>query len=359
MKKQIVRITVHSLCIMTLAILFCKVVPYDPANMPNFGASIDRDITDFYNMVANKRLESKCDTNVVLVDIGLASRLEIADALDLINDSEPLAIGLDVLFDNPKDESDSALIEEILSIPNLVVASSFCNNTKSFFDELIPLQNKGFAELGDKNQVIRNLFTDSIIGADTLRSFASQIISSAGLRPQKWSNNGDIIIFPSIEYDTLRLEEIEECHDRLKGKLVLVGSIADNEDVFYTPTDMRMNGVCIHAHILSTMLSDKNISYLRKPIQWTIAFVIIFILILLRVYFMFCGNPMGDFLTRMAQLFVVWLFVYVSYLLFIHFLYYCDLSIALLSCISLLVADAWQAGLYIFNKTNLKYIKLN
>lgn len=356
MKRQAIRITLHSLCIFALTVLFCKLIPYDPANMPNFGASIDRDITDFYNSVANDRLEARLDTNIVLVDIGLADRGELAEALDLIYDCEPLAIGLDVLFDSPRDSiGDGLLVNTILNIPNIVIASSFDKEERSFFDDLIPDQNKGFANIGEANKVVRQLYTNRTSGTETIRSFASQIVKMSGITPPTESTNGDFIIFPSIEYDTLRIDEIEQEHDRLTGKFVLVGTLANNEDIFYTPTDMRMNGMCVHAHILSTMLSDKKISYLEKNIQWVVAFIVIFALIFLRVYFMFGGNAMGDFIIRIMQFLVVWLFVYASYLLFVYYFKYCDLSIALLSCISLLVADAWQAGLYVVNKVKDKY----
>ena len=150
------------------------------------------------------------------------------------------------------------------------------------------------------------------------------------------------------------ISSIRKVSYSIEGKIVLVGTLAYNEDIFYTPTDMRMNGVCVHAHILSTMLSAKKISYLPKSVQWIVAFIVIFALIFLRVYFMFGGNAMGDFIVRIMQFLVVWIFVYVSYLLFIHYYLYCDLSIALLSCISLLVADAWQAGLYVISRINRK-----
>ena len=358
MKRQAIRITLHSLCIFALTVLFCKLIPYDPANMPNFGASIDRDITDFYNSVANERQEARLDTNIVLVDIGLAGREQLANALELISFHNPLAIGLDVVFDTPKDYyEDSCLVSAIQSIDNIVIASALDDDKKSFFDDGISFQFKGFAELGDVNNVIRQYYTDSICGKDTIRSFASQVIRQSGLEQQRRSKNGDFIIYPSIEYDMINIDEIQDSREKIEGKIVLVGTLAYNEDIFYTPTDMRMNGVCVHAHILSTMLSDKKISYLPKSIQWIVAFIVIFALIFLRVHFMFGGNAMGDFIVRIMQFLVVWLFVYVSYLLFIHYYLYCDLSIALLSCISLLVADAWQAGLYVVDKVKKSHFK--
>lgn len=355
MKHPIFRITLHSLCIISISIIFCKMIPYDFANLPNLGVSIDWNITDFYNMVANDRYESKCDTNVVLVDIGSTSRKELVDVLELIYDCEPLAIGLDVIFDSPKDESDYELVKIITEIPNLVLASSIDKRKRSFFDNLISDKNKGFAEIGDENKVIRQLYTNNICGSDTLHSFASQIVNISGLTLYKQSNNGDYIIYPSIEYDTIHINDIEQEHERLRGKIVLIGTLANNEDIYYTPIDKRMNGVCVHAHIISTILSKKSITHLGKPIQWIAAFIVIFIMLFMRVYFMFSSNAMGDFLLRIMQLFLVWLFIYISYLLFINFQYYCELSIILLSCISLLVADAWQAGLYVFEKARKKW----
>lgn len=350
--KQTYRIALHSLCILVLSVIFFKIIPYDPSNLPILGLSIDSDITDFYNSVANKRPLQKRDSNVVIVDIiGLTNRAEIAEALDLVSRCEPLAIGLDAVFDSPNNETeDQSLVNTILSIPNLVLASSLDPTSRSFFDNSIPLQNKGFINLGDDDQIIRRLYTDSICGTDTLSSFAAQIVRISGITPPRDYSNGDFILYPSLRYETLTIDEIPQKHDHLTGKLVLMGALNDYEDLFYTPIDLRMSGVSVHAHIISTILGDKKITSLDERIQWVVVLLVLFALISLRVYFMFYGNALGDFLLRIAQLFLVWLVVYIGYLIFIHYYKYCDISIALLTCISLLVADAWQAGIYIYGK---------
>lgn len=352
MKRKLPRILLHSIGITLLSVIFCELIPYDAANMPNFGSSLSMDITDFYNSVAQQQIVSHRDTDIVLVDIGMPSRREMAEALEFIAACEPRVIGLDVVFDAPKENEidDLYLVETICDIPNLVMATSIYPDSRSFFDAVVPAEKKGFAELGDDQQIIRQFDTHYADDSTELLSLTARMLLMSGINPPVPSHNGDYISYPGIEYDTLHISEIVELHDLLKGKFVLMGTLSPTEDIFYTPTDLRMNGLGIHAHILSTMLSPQRISHMNRVLQWIIALMVVFVLIMVRVYFMFSGNALGDFSLRILQLFVVWLFVYFSYTLFIHHHLYCDLSIALLTCISLLVADAWQAGLYLVKK---------
>lgn len=351
MRRKILRITIHSVCIMILSVIFCNVIPYDPSNLPNFGATLDMDITDFYNSVADNQLIHKRDSNIVLVDIGNAGRYDLAETLEIIYDSEPRAVGLDIIFDSPKNETeDQYLYEVINNIPNIVIATSLDNDKKSFFDSKVSSLNKGFAELGDENKVVRQLYVSHVSNGDTVFSFASQLVNLSGIKPIRQVVNGDYIIYPAIEYDIVRIEDVEKEHERFCHKIVLIGTLSSNEDIFYTPINLRMNGMCVHAHILSTMLNEKHIEQLNIVLQWLIALIVVFALIFLRVAFMFSGNSLGDFILRLTQFIVVWIFLYISYVLFIHSHLYCDLSIVLLTCISLFVSDAWQAGIYIVKK---------
>lgn len=343
MKQQLLRIIAHSICIVVLSVLFCKIIPYDPSNLPNLGSPLEMDVTDFYNSVANKQFIPKCDSNVVIVDIGAASRYELAEAIDAISYCEPRVIGLDVIFDSQHDhDEDEFLLQTIKSVPNIVVASSLSDAKRSFFDENIPLTNKGFAELGDESEIVRRLYVNQISGTDTLRSFVSQMVQLAKVGVKE-PINGDYIHYPALDYYVININQIEQEHKILKDKFVLIGTLANNEDVFYTPIDLRMNGVRVHAHILSTFLSERRIEDFSKISQWAIALVVVFGLIFLRMYFAFGGNSLGDVIMRITHLFAVWLFVYIGYILFVQFHLYCDLPIALISCISLFVADIWQA----------------
>lgn len=355
MKHNFIKVSVHSFCIVVLSILFCQYIPFDFSNMPNFGAVQDMDITDFYNAVANSRNVAQLDTNVVIVDIGQSTREQIAESIEIINECEPKAIGLDVTFVGNKDpQQDLRLVETIVSTPNLVVSTDFNGDLCSFFEDLLPSTQKGFANLGDEGTVIRQYFPSFPRGSDSIYSFAFQMlrVSGAGQKVAEKQNIGDdnYIIYPSKEFNTFTFDSIRERGDELTNKYVLIASISEKEDTHITPIDQRMNGVKIHAYILSSMLSTERITKANPWLQWIISIFVVFLLIYARVCFMLSSNSTGDILVRILQLFVVWAFVYSCYLLYIHYYIYCNFSMALYSCISLLVADIWQAGLYLYDK---------
>lgn len=350
------KITIHAVCIVVLSIIFSKIT-YDLSNLPNLGSVQNMDITDFYNYVANSRDVAKCDSNIIVIDAGTASRAQIGYALQTISSNQPKAIGLDFIFQNRGDDFvDSILVSAILETDNLVIATDAKSNNHSFFESLLDSAQLGYVNFGKPYDVVRKYEPCIKNGNEYLYSFASQLLRISKANTP-FMDDPNYINYPSVSFDTVSIYNIENRLEDIQDKYVLIGSLLENDDVHVTPVDQEMHGVQIHAHILSTMLSKEKVTRINPWIQWTMAIIVIFLLILARVYFMFSSNSAGDIIVRILQLFVVWLFVYMGYLLFIHWKIYCDISMATFSCISLLVADIWQATLYIYAKSRNRLIK--
>ena len=111
----------------------------------------DFNITDFYNIIADRRQVRELDRDVVILDIKDATREDVAVVLDVLPELEPRAVGLDVMFDVPHDD-DSLLLAAIAKLPDMVMivdmegdrergASTFHIQDKSFFFDDMPARS--------------------------------------------------------------------------------------------------------------------------------------------------------------------------------------------------------------------------
>lgn len=80
----------------------------------------DFNITDFYNIIADGRAVRTLDRDIVIVDIKDATREDVAVVLDFLPALEPRAVGLDVMFDVPRD-NDSLLLSAVANMPEMVM----------------------------------------------------------------------------------------------------------------------------------------------------------------------------------------------------------------------------------------------
>lgn len=265
----------------------------------------DVDLTDMVFSQFRNDQRSTVDTSIVLVNIGHASRGEIATILDRINEHNPAAVGLDVFFYNPKDPyEDSLLAASLQRTQNLVmvsrvdykssIAGEAIDDDAGAFDTLVtsnPMFQQqhatGFANLVIDQQAAfmtcREISLYDSCAGRLEQSFALKLASVA--RPERAAkamtrNNeletinyhGNVESFYFINLDqaldpTVSLELV-------RGKVVLLGFVGDNEsdatteDKFFTPMNKHyvgrafpdMHGVVIHANILSMILADNYIN---------------------------------------------------------------------------------------------------
>ncbi|MBL0232484.1 MAG: CHASE2 domain-containing protein [Chitinophagaceae bacterium] len=265
----------------------------------------DFDMNDLSYAKLGKGSDSGIDTNIVVINIGEAKRDTIALMIEKTASYQPKVMALDVLFDGPRDPlSDSLLSKAFKENPNLVGAAQYILDTgthelsfsRNYFKDHV--HNYGFVNFpADDKESIRNFFpvkkmehSDSI-----LPSFTASILKH--YKPEAYEemeHHGDHMTMINytrratqyliLEGDQLLADEVDG--SILKGKIALLAYVNLNpyniEDKKFTPMNDKfygkswpdMNGIFVHANIISMALED---NYVKKLPLWATILIAVLI----------------------------------------------------------------------------------
>jgi CHASE2 domain-containing sensor protein len=260
----------------------------------------DFDFNDlYYSKVGNKQ-NTPIDTNIVVINIGYADREGIAMMIDKVASFQPKVMGLDVVFDGPRDPiKDSILRETLLRNKNLVMASKYGvdSNNKLIHtgNSFLPYASMtGYVNFPhDDRETIRTYFPFRKDDKDkklVLPSFTSELVrnydSSAYAKilskgdKQTYINYSRTVTARRLQYqilegDSVLVDAVDSAS--IKGKIALMAYVNINpydiEDKKFTPMNSKfygkstpdMNGILVHANIISMVL-EKN--YVKKVPLW-------------------------------------------------------------------------------------------
>jgi CHASE2 domain-containing sensor protein len=306
-------------------------------------AFADFDFLDIAYSQMGKNDNSKLDNRIILVNIGNANRAEIAGILQRLKAASPRTIGLDVTFAAPKDSlSDRLLAQTIASMPNLV---SVCYLK---WEEELPELKKGYFTpyaahlgygnfIGEDNGCIR-YFSPKEKGTDqTFESFTTALLKQYS--PEAYSKllkrNKEV---ERINYSRkvdkyLQVEGYDLLTDNVAdtlfhNKIVLVGYLNDNpndiEDKHFTPFNKKfagrstpdMNGLVIHANILSMELDNNYINKIPDWLNWLITIIIAWIHMALFIRYYIDNHIWFHLVAKILQIVSAIFFIYLSIQLF-------------------------------------------
>lgn len=262
------------------------------------------------------------DTNIVLINIGYLNRKDIADLLNIINEYNPKAIGIDSFFPDPKDsDGDSALAQALRNTKKLFLVSKidYLDND-DIFDTVyyshpmfLDNANFGFANIitDDKTgfRVVR-AFSPKEIVKDSLRLFfalelAKLIDSNKVNKFLERANKSEFINYKrniyNNKYTVFDVQEIfnrDKRLSRITDKVVLLGFLGPDiktlvfEDIFFTPMNPNymgkaypdMYGLVIHANVISMVIEEDYIYALPFWLVIIFTFLIVYINIALFNY---------------------------------------------------------------------------
>ncbi len=310
----------------------------DPIKM----ALQDFDYNDLAYSQFNKNNHTGVDTNIVVVNIEDAGRAEIAMMLQKAIGQQPKVIGVDVVFNEPKDAAiDSMLINSFTGYKNVVLAYNLSvekDDTKAEGFLYPKAVNKGYANfVGEEGGTIRYFapaykkkennyqsFTSAIMQiADPARqaAFAKKYVSTAQIN---YSHTEDKYITVSGR----SLLDGDTDPSLLKGKTVLMGFVSPDahniEDKHFTPLNKKsvgksvpdMAGVYIHANILSMVNSGDYISKWPGWLVWTLAVILCWLHMALFIRYFIDKHIWFHLVAKMAQLLSAVLIVYLGLLFF-------------------------------------------
>lgn len=309
----------------------------------------DFNYNDLVYSKMGKNKNSTLDTNIVVVDIADAGRMEIAEMIQKSCDAKAKVIGVDVLFKVAKDSLPDSLLRHIFGVKdNVIMAYDLSDHEGKlkpegyFFNQA---KNKGYANfVGEEEGVIRYFKSEVEHHPTDYLSFASAIVKLAN--PEAYNQLQD----RKKDFEIINYRKTSQKHlvisgqklingeipaTALSNKIVLLGYVGKNEkdieDKHYTPLNSvftgrgvpDMNGIFIHANIISMAIDDAYIHKTPTWLNWTIAFVLCWLHMAFFIKYSLEAHIWFHLKAKVVSLAMAVVFVYLG----LWFFYYFDTQI--------------------------------
>lgn len=317
----------------------------------------DLDFNDISYSILKKNDGTPLDNRIVIVNIGDADRLGIAMMIEKIRSAKPKVIGLDAQFEGPRDQQkDSVLRQIISSTPNLVTVSKIDWKNKAtpeqvgYFGVLSP--KKGYANfIGEDGGTIRNFSPYEKIGGKKYESFPVALVekadSNALLKLQHRHKEYEVINYSRKEEQYMIFNGTDVLEDNtapelFQNKIVLMGYINPDpfnvEDKHFTPMNPKfagksipdMNGIIIHANIISMILDGTYIRNVPTGLFWILTILICWLHVALFMRYYIEQHIWFHIVAKIAQIFFAILSVYIGIVFFDWFGLKIDTKISLI-----------------------------
>jgi CHASE2 domain-containing sensor protein len=249
--------------------------------------------------------------NITLINTGSIKndslfRYKLGLLINRIAKLKPKKIGLDLIFENPKNNKIDSFLKGSIIDNKVVTILDFKNNKKNIFKS----SNFGIANFpGKTDETQREYFNYIILNKDTVSSFASKLVdhkkgesveylnyTTSGKGFFNFLNQSEKIKpenFPAIEGDyILKENDLTELEKIIRGKIIIIGHLGnenmenefDIEDKFRVPTDyqlfnrnLTMPGIVIHANAAQMILNNNYFYKVEGWLQEILTDVILFI----------------------------------------------------------------------------------
>ena len=281
------------------------------------------------------------ENKIVVVNISNGDRSKIAKLITKLSTFKAKAIGLDVLFLSAKDPaSDAELAQSIKNTPNIILSDRFeetpsLHYQQGFFSRYAP--QSGYVNfVGENRGVIRHFSPFEEFNGSAYSSFAAAIVKLADkerfAQLEKRKNEVELINYKRKEEQFIIINDSDIVNNRvdsmlsmlLTNKVGLVGYVNTDpfniEDKHFTPLNEKfvgksipdMNGVIIHANILSMLLNNDYITETPAWINWGIGFFLcwLFTAIVLKYYIE--RQIWFSMVSKLLQLLLIILFIYIG-----------------------------------------------
>jgi CHASE2 domain-containing sensor protein len=306
----------------------------------------DFDSNDMVYSKLGKGAHTVIDTNIIIINIGHADREGIALMIEKTATYQPKVMALDAVFDAPKDSAeayqDTLLRNAFKKHKNLVVAVKYQLDSA---EKLIVTRNVfkddanqyGYVNFpNEETETTRYFFPVKKTHDTTFSFFSSAILKFYDTAAyKKLIKKGDTKVIINYSRHTDRYFKISEQQlmtddfdsSRIKGKIALLAYTSkdefDIEDKKFTPMNEKfagkshpdMNGIVVHANIISMALENK---YVKKLPLWTNLLIAVFVCWLHMSFFVryyLESHIWFHLVAKIAQvasaIFFMWLGVYV------------------------------------------------
>jgi len=340
-----------------LVIELLGLIPLNPKILnPIKTALKDFQFNDLAYAKLGKNNYTKSDDRIVIVNVGWLDRQQIGYLISQIDAARPSAIGLDVQFSEPRDpSSDSFLSNVLLKTQNLVSASKLVwqedtVEQKGYFYNSSSIY--GYVNfIGEEKSTIRSFSPFEKHNGKLINSFSAALVKTVHPKAYQklFSRNREV---ETIHYrrrstkffilnggDVIRSQMNQNV---FRDKIVLIGYINkaryDIEDKHFTPMNQQfagrslpdMNGVLIHANIISMILDRNYISKMPGWLTWIITILIAWLHVGVFIRYFIEKHMWFHFVAKLAQMASAIFFIYLSILLFHFFSYIIDIKMPII-----------------------------
>lgn len=364
MSRRLPRLLLKALGITALAfalsLLLVKPISFSATSLFAPPEKDDYTIADFYADVADRRPVRTLDDNIVIVDIGMMDRYEIAGLLEIVSLCGPRVVGLDVMFEQEMD-GDSVLLQAIeangstLVMPVTVRQGAdghYALGERSYFhtprcDDAGVVNLPGKVEGGTIREFATSFrMSDGTEWPSFVVAVAEKADPEAMRRLRERGNRLEVIDYPSREFTVIPGEQLFDRAEEITGKIVLIGALNDLGDMHSTPVNSYLSGVRIHASALSTILTGNYYNTGSVVTDWLMAWILCYLVTLAGVV---VNVKIKGLVVRVIQLVLVYLTVLIGYKLYVDERIIINFSYTLLMVtFGLFATDIWNgvAGLW-------------
>ena len=302
----------------------------------------DFDYNDMAYSQFGKNSQSAIDTGIVVIHIGDAGRSEIAAMIEKAVAEKPLVVGVDVLFTSPKNTgADDTLLQlfstsdKIIMAYELQINQSMAAPQGFLFDSS---RQKGYANfVGEEGGSIRFFSPSLKKNNEHYSSFAAEIMRVAlPARYKKLAERDhttEQINYTRTAEKFIVMNGKDFLRDSalplsLAGKIVLLGFVSPDEnnieDKHFTPFNKKsvgksvpdMQGIFIHANIISMIKEGNYVSKSPVWINWLIASLLCWISMSLYIRYFIDRHIWFHLVAKLAQLLSAVLFIYIGLLFY-------------------------------------------
>ncbi len=325
----------------------------------------DFDFNDISYSKLGKAQNDSLDDRIVIVNIGKADREGLSYMIDKVAAGKPKVIGLDVLFPGPLDEFKDSLLSVTLSKhKNLVYAVKFepIDSTQKFATTLDHFKNSvynsgyvNFPTEGDL-ETVRTYFPFKKSKDTTMYSFSSAIVKlfneDAFKKLEKKGDTKTIINYTRAAYgdgrdgkylvispEQLMTDGYDE--SAFVNKIVLLAYMSESpydiEDKKFTPLNEKyagktvpdMNGIVIHANIISMALDNNYIKKVPLLVNLLIAVLVCWLHMSFFIRYYLESHIWFHLVAKIAQVASAIFFVWLGIFLFDRYRLKVDLKLSI------------------------------
>lgn len=253
--------------------------------------------TDVYYEVMHSEKPDK-DEDIVIVDMtDLTTRDEIAQVITDIKNCKPKVLCIDLIFERPSfDSTDDVALLQALKLEDChqvmscklrdyeKESSSFRNCLYSFFHD-VDNKNTKWGYSNYRHIRMGGITRETSLFQKTNDSIVYSLPYTAaceyqGVTLKRQDLNERLIVYDDIDFDTIASSEVLQNSQKIRGKLVLLGTLHEEADIHFTPLG-KMAGVKVVAYSIRTYIKGGEIKYVGKAnsiiiamIAWWIAAII-------------------------------------------------------------------------------------